>query len=1828
MKKYKVKILSLTVLFSVILILSIIYMANQNAIYNMETLSKTSKKALKKANIEEQITTKLSEENQVLYLSDVPYIENKSSVQYGKITMNETVDGTPLQLRINGSTVTFKKGVFAHATSRLIYDISEYSQDYDYFITYYGVSAQKGSGGSVRFYIYTSDDETLNADATTNNWKQESTAIDLTTNKTPILRGNTDAIYIKIPIKGKKYLRLDANNVDGNGQDHSLYGDAKFVKEGYNENVTKTVEEYDKEIKELYTGGEITGDLEELLLQREFISKAGAYALKTFVEENPTENKAALDWLLNDVDTLRLFLVGGKPKGTYTKALEILYRMHNTYIEDWNNTNLSQGNVPLKDVYRTMMIASSLEHSGRVYLWINGQVQSNPETRYEIYKELYTNNLIESRIFETLTVEEMRWVINTIIDDEEIKWLNNYTRTVKNGATGPYSYIRYTFGYNYGLDQYYSENNRTKWDEKYNLSKYGVTYGDKSKPKLWIVFEQGAVCGGLSKTGACVWGSYKGLPNTCVSQPGHCAYAMYSRNANGDGVWNLGNDVGGWGPCGNTEQLNSRMMNDWQATEGGWMGSYILIAQAAQNEYEVYEKAQIKLMMARVYSEDKTVQESIYRDVIQEEKVNFGAWESLVNLYLADSSKTEADYYGLAKEITDALTYYPKPMVDLLNKLERKISTPAYVAQFNNTKTKALKAASVANDNNTIQVTAVKQVANYLLGQYDPTIATFSFDGTNANCLVLAPKFKDSELQWEYSLDGGTKWTSTTDHIHPLTDEEIASITAENDIKVNIIGVTRSDESIYVIDITKATKPTNLYNNDLENKVIGANNTIQWKINDTDEWKSYEEATRFTGNTTVKLRVGPTGTKTASDVWTATFTEDNQPKSRTYVNINNLSVYKASSEETSKNGHKEHAIDGNINTIWHSNYAGADSQRYIIIKLAEPKYISALEYVPRQSGSNGRINKYSLSLSMDGEKWTEANEVATGSWANNAETKSVELEESIQAQYVKLQAKTNYGDGRNFITAIMINLFEDLDGARPRAKIDYDITEPTAKPVTAKLNISKGVTVLKTESNPEGKDTITFTDNGEFTFEFEDSEGRKGTATANVYWMKDCDFSFDEKNGVKANTIVLSKKYKPEESTNNLVWEYSLDGGETWSAKQYSLEGELTEEEVKRITTQKDIQVRIVIEESAIGSDEHRIDIQPRGPLPNNMYANDLENRVIGATKEMEWSEKGQDSWTAFDENNETKFIGNREIEVRLSRTGTLQASDSRTFEFTQDEENNKKTYIPIKHLSVNNYSSQSIRPERNEDEQAIYAIDGNINTMWHTSHTSGWHVDGRYIVIELDKPRYISHIQYLAKPNYLYGVMKDGIIEVSSDNETWTKVAEFEGERITESSEITTKNKFIKEIEIETPTYAKYVRITCTESYDYVHGTDRATGNPMDYFVNAAMFNLFEDKTQTATAKNAVITYTPIETTYTPSETTGESSEVIKYITSVKATITSEDGSELTITNNRGKNVYEFTENGEFTFEYVDSNGILGTKKAVVDSIVKVPTATVSYDITETTSGPVKVTIKFSEPVNILNDKFELEKIDETTYACTLEQNIAINLEYESKSSKVKGTPASIFVDWIKKQAPKVTISYSKNKEDGLTNQDVVATISCEEEKITVTNNNGQNTYTFKENGSMTFEYINEDYVTGSITAKVDWIDKVAPVATVTYDITEETTNNVTATLTCNSEEIIITNNEESNKYIFTKNGSFEFTYKDLAGNTNTTTATVNWIKEPEQEEIVIGDIDKDGEITINDLAQLKLHLIDKEILKEESLKAADLDSDGEITINDLAVLKLRLIE
>lgn len=88
------------------------------------------------------------------------------------------------------------------------------------------------------------------------------------------------------------------------------------------------------------------------------------------------------------------------------------------------------------------------------------------------------------------------------------------------------------------------------------------------------------------------------------------------------------------------------------------------------------------------------------------------------------------------------------------------------------------------------------------------------------------------------------------------------------------------------------------------------------------------------------------------------------------------------------------------------------------------------------------------------------------------------------------------------------------------------------------------------------------------------------------------------------------------------------------------------------------------------------------------------------------------------------------------------------------------------------------------------------------------------------------------------------------------------------------------------------------------------------------------------------------------------------------------------------------------------------------------------------------------------------------------------------------------IVLTWyfVDKTAPTATVSYST---ETATNTDIIATLTGASEDITITNNSWSATYTFTGNGTFAFQFVDAVWNTGSTIATVNYIDKIAPVIT-----------------------------------------------------------------------------------------------------------------------------------
>ncbi len=1460
-----------------------------------------------------------ADENEVLYLSDINY--SKAQVGWGNITFDKTQSNTPLTLILNGYSTIFKKGIWAHATSTIEYDISEY-KDFKYFTTYYGLNTTaQNTGNGVKFYIYTSIDG--------QEWTLQ------TSENPPAMKGVNNAAHVKIDISNVNYIKLYAYDNGSNASDHAVWADTKLVKEGYNENVMIPVEEFDEFIKSKYTSGPISDDLKLPLLQRDFINSVGQYQLKTFLENDP-KNKETLDWFINNEEALRLWTVGGNPNGSFVNALQVLSNLYHAHKDDLQNENVTENGVKYKDLYLKMMLALSLTHSSNIGLWIGGNQFSDAVTRYEIYKEMHLNKqLLSSSMFESYTVEEMRWLMHVNIDDEEIKWLHDYSLKKypnTNDRFNPYKYITYRTGYSYYRPQYYSAENYSKWDQKYNLSAYNITY-QSGKPKLWIVFEEGAVCGGLSKTAANLYGVW-GIPASVVGQPAHAAY-IYYYNVGGKGAWQLAYNVAAtaWA---NTQGY-SRMPNDWGNFSSGVVtntgtiksASYFFLSQEAQNEYEKYEKAELIMLLENVYKDNPAKLEQIYRDTLEEEIIHWEAWLGLVNLYIKDETKSEADLIELAEEISEVLTYHPLPMYDLTRRIGTKITSPEYRGRLMLLQNKTLREATKATASNSLQYKEVPVVAQALLGEINSEIASFSFTGTNARKIVLSKQLQSSQVNWSYSLDGGKTWKDCFEHSIELTQEEINSITVDNDIKIHISGLPLTDANIYTINITKRTFPTGVISiNDEEDRMIGATNEMEWTLDPKDGWNSFANTNPiFSGNKRVYVRIIAAGTQIASDPVYYTFTENNSDDTKWYIQSKNLSVFEVNATQT---GNKDNILDGDINTYWRSKHGIMPA--YVTIKLDQPRYISGLDYVPDKNAKYigfipyGRARNVKIYVSMDNKNWELA--ATKTNLGNNDSLKHIDFPEAKKGLYVKFECESVYEGDYLTLAVSVIKLYENvIVNETPRAEVNYNIIRPTNKNVVAELvNFTRPVTV----TNNNGKTSYTFTENGEFTFEFVDEDGNRGSTRAYVDWI--------DKEPPKA-TVVFSTM-------------------------------EVTNEDVVATLT--------------------------------------FDKKVTILSKDVEVVENPVDK----------------------SQTITFLKNDSFKLEFMDE---------------LGNIGTETI---------AVNWIDKVAPTAEFEYSTT--HLTDKPVTAKLQPSEEVTILNNDGKDIYTF-----------DDNGEFT-----------------------------------------FEFVDAAGNIGSATAN-VSWIARMPKYNL----------------------KYTPSTLTNQNVDVVLEI---------EDGYRV-ISNNGSKN-YTFTENGSFDFQYADNNGNVGFITASVDWIDKVaPTAEFEYTPATLTDQPVTAKLQPSEEVTILNNA------GKDVY--TFNDNGEFTFEFVDKVGN-KGS-ATAKVTWITK-LPKHTFKYNPST---LTNKDVEVVLEIED-GYKIISNNGNNTYTFTENGSFDFQYVDTNGNIGYVTAVVDWIDKIAPTAELSY---VKENGKVIVQVINPSEEI--TFQTGNGIYEFTEVAQFDIYFYDKAGNEGKLTAIIDSI-------------------------------------------------------------------
>ncbi len=1073
------------------------------------------------------LSIEAKEEDDVLYLSDIDPVY--SYIGWGYLRKDLSPSDTVITLRVNGAVTSFEKGLGAHAESTLIYDVkSVYSMGFDSFMTYYGVNSTATSG-NVKFYMYTTTDE----DYSTAEWTPVE-GVDSSAKS-----GSSAAGFIEIPLTADMtYLKLYVDPNGGNGSDHSVYGDAKFVKTDlYFDSIISPLSVYDSKLKEYYDkyGDDLSKDTEyeRLVLERELVYRVDYYEFQNLLTgEDGKGIREMVSWMLNadNMDFLKMYLTGGSVGGNYrtgaysysgssndpmTASLRVMYELWKVYRPEFSSTANNS-------LYPKMIISLSLTLTGNVKYWYgytgssssdpvdNSIIYPDPVERYEIYKQLYADKMLVS-YFDELQVPEMRYVMASPIHNDEIVWASNLAKR-NNYNTNCYFWMSYISGYNYHRDRYYNDETwgddpSYNYDEKYYLSAYNVGnygYGTGTYvkyPMLWMCMADGGTCWPIANFCQNLWSSYGRPCYICGSMGGtHEVYMAYNRvtdsSGNSYGRWTIENGCGGdwysthYGAYDSTGWHIARMIGDWgMGSEFEFNNSsYIILGQSAINDFENYVYAEELEMLSRVFEDDEQVLESIYWDMLKVQSFHFDAWYGLVKLY-STSAKSDADRYYLASEMMakDALFYYPLPMHDLLKILLKSVSSSIYSNMITSNEQATLKSAYLTTDADFYSAYAVRVVSNWLLGNVEADIGTFSFDGENAGKIILNDQFSDPEY-WEYSLDGGETWSaiihdtevddamvydadaygistlSQTSVENPnvvqLTAEEIAQVNPDDNILIRFIQV---PDYWHVINIEQAATPvvgsiydvTGLYANPWENCIVYATDTMEWRNQGDTEWIKFTDASPDRDeNTVIEVRDGAHSVYTASEIVTLSYyNEDNHylefeegsEDELSYIPLSRISIYDYTVQANSTRAVK-YSMDGSIYSFYQTP-ANTAFPHYLTLKLNRPTYLSGLSYQCNLGNTaGGQIRQAKIYVSMTGndDDWTEVEYLSgtdgldsynedtglqwvTGNDRTGKTPKNVYFT-PVQAQYVKI---VSYADGgTSSMTSIAaVRLYEKTDMA-------------------------------------------------------------------------------------------------------------------------------------------------------------------------------------------------------------------------------------------------------------------------------------------------------------------------------------------------------------------------------------------------------------------------------------------------------------------------------------------------------------------------------------------------------------------------------------------------------------------------------------------------------------------------------------------------------------------------------------------------------------------------------------------------------------------------------
>ena len=529
------------------------------------------------------------------------------------------------------------------------------------------------------------------------------------------------------------------------------------------------------------------------------------------------------------------------------------------------------------------------------------------------------------------------------------------------------------------------------------------------------------------------------------------------------------------------------------------------------------------------------------------------------------------------------------------------------------------------------------------------------------------------------------------------------------------------------------------------------------------------------------------------------------------------------------------------------------SRNNLYINLAGSETIGKIAYLPRQGSgngvANGRITAANIYISNsdvnDVSAITDWKQVATADWENNSDEKNVTFSPET-AKHIRIEVKHSAGDQTDaYINAAAIDIYK----AEEVVAEDKVISKPV---LTAVAPVTGETPADVTATDPEGYTVATaWTDSdGNTVAEFED--GKDYTLTATLTAEKGYKFTDESKpSTIKVGEEDLEVTAEVKDSGKTMTLTCTFKGAEIGGDSVLS-KPEITVTAPVKDAEPKDAQT------DGFGYAATSKWTNKDGNSVTKFEAGQNYTLTIALT-----AEEGN----IFDETSipEKIQVGEEEVAVNASDVVISGEGKIMTLTLVFSVPADEVQYAKLEGLTGKADSEELEHDGEGEDGAIDNALDGNIETFWHTNwsddskakvtYSDGKLTGNNTYTITLAKASTVTSLTYMPRNHYdgsgniANGAISECEVYVSTDHgKNWTLAGKAEGE---------TAWNYVKETEDGAD--QNFVERTVTFDKTYAGVTDvkvkaiKTAGVQANMFINAAEFGVIgKEDTETPEVSEA----------------------------------------------------------------------------------------------------------------------------------------------------------------------------------------------------------------------------------------------------------------------------------------------------------------------------------------------------------------------------------------